>query len=61
MNAAGPGFFYGIAGTLAYVGRAWPGVAAVLPEGHKYERLLVLCGLVLPIGFAAVLAGARRA
>ncbi|WP_299042490.1 sodium:proline symporter [uncultured Tateyamaria sp.] len=48
-------------GALAYFGRAWPSVAAVLPEGHKYEQLLVICVLVLGVGFAAVLAGARRA
>ncbi len=50
-----------ILGALAYFGRAWPGVAAVLPEGHKYEQLLVICVAVLIVGFAAVLAGARRA
>ncbi|MFK7835044.1 MAG: sodium:proline symporter [Sulfitobacter sp.] len=48
-------------GAAAYFGRAWPGVAAVLPEGHKYEQLLVICVLVLGVGFVAVLAGARRA
>jgi len=32
----------------------------VLPEGHKYEQLLVICVVVLVAGFAAVLAGARR-
>ncbi|MEM8653769.1 MAG: sodium:proline symporter [Pseudomonadota bacterium] len=50
-----------MAGALAYFGRGWPGVAAVLPEGHKYEQLLVICVCVLVAGFAAVLAGARRA
>lgn len=48
-------------GALAYVGRAWPMVADVLPEGHKYEQLLVICVAVLLVGFAAMLAGARRA
>lgn len=48
-------------GALAYFGRAWPVFAAVLPEGHKYEQLLVICAFVLVAGFAAVLAGARRA
>jgi len=32
----------------------------VLPDGHKYEQLLVICVVVLVAGFAAVLAGARR-
>lgn len=50
-----------ILGAVAYFGRAWPVVAGVLPEGHKYEQLLVICVVVLVIGFAAVLAGARRA
>ncbi|MCB4378883.1 sodium:proline symporter, partial [Synechococcus sp. MU1644] len=48
-------------GALAYFGRAWPVFASVLPEGHKYEQLLVICVFVLVAGFAAVLAGARRA
>ncbi|WP_147105982.1 sodium:proline symporter [Tateyamaria sp. syn59] len=48
-------------GALAYFGRAWPTFAAILPEGHKYEQLLIICVFVLVAGFAAVLAGARRA
>ncbi|WP_299591704.1 sodium:proline symporter [uncultured Tateyamaria sp.] len=47
-------------GALAYFGRAWPVFSSVLPEGHKYEQLLVICVFVLVAGFAAVLAGARR-
>ncbi|MCX8226919.1 MAG: sodium:proline symporter [Sulfitobacter sp.] len=47
-------------GAVAYFGRAWPLFAANLPEGHKYEQLLVICVVVLVAGFAAVLAGARR-
>ncbi|HJO52453.1 MAG TPA: sodium:proline symporter, partial [Sulfitobacter pontiacus] len=47
-------------GAFAYFARAWPAFAAVLPEGHKYEQLLVICVVVLVAGFAAVLAGARR-
>ena len=54
-------FAAAILGALAYFGRAWPAFAAVLPEGHKYEQLLVICVFVLIAGFAAVLAGARRA
>lgn len=49
-----------ILGAVLYFGRAWPGVAAILPEGHKYEQLLLICVLVLITGFAAVLAGARK-
>jgi hypothetical protein len=47
-------------GAFAYFGRSWPMVAAALPEGHKYEQLLVICIVVLAVGFAAVLAGLRR-
>lgn len=54
-------FAIAILGALAYFGRAWPVFASVLPEGHKYEQLLVICAFVLVAGFAAVLAGARRA
>ncbi|MDD9721578.1 sodium:proline symporter [Sulfitobacter sp. PR48] len=47
-------------GALAYLGRGWPVFAALLPEGHKYEQLLIICLCVLAMGFAAVLAGTRR-
>jgi len=47
-------------GAFAYFARSWPMVAAALPEGHKYEQLLVICSVVLAVGFAAVLAGLRR-
>jgi len=50
-----------VLGAVAYFGRGWAAVAAILPDGHKYEQLLVICVAVLAIGFAAVLAGARRA
>ncbi|WP_390914386.1 sodium:proline symporter [Pseudosulfitobacter sp. SM2401] len=36
------------------------GTASILPEGHKYEQLLVICICVLIVGFASVLAGARK-
>jgi len=49
-----------ILGAFAYFARSWPMVAAFLPEGHKYEQLLVICVVVLVAGFAAVLAGMRR-
>jgi hypothetical protein len=47
-------------GAVAYLGRSWSIFAAILPEAHKYEQLLVICVVVLVAGFAAVLAGARR-
>ncbi|KIN76679.1 sodium:proline symporter [Sulfitobacter mediterraneus] len=49
-----------ILGAFAYFARSWPTLAAFLPEGHKYEQLLVICVVVLVAGFAAVLAGMRR-
>ncbi|WP_298912739.1 sodium:proline symporter [uncultured Roseobacter sp.] len=49
-----------VTGAFAYFARSWDSVAAFLPEGHKYEQLLVICCVVLCIGFVAVLAGARK-
>lgn len=49
-----------ILGAFAYFARSWEAVAWALPEGHKYEQLLVICVVVLVVGFAATLAGARR-
>jgi hypothetical protein len=49
-----------VIGALAYFGRGWTLFAAILPEGHKYEQLLVICVVVLVAGFAAVLVGTRR-
>lgn len=48
-------------GAVAYFGRGWAMFAAILPQGHKYEQLLVICVVVLVAGFAAVLVGTRRA
>ena len=53
-------FAAAMAGALAYLGRDWAVVAALLPEGHKYEQLLAICLAVLLVGGLAVLAGARR-
>ncbi|KPA23020.1 hypothetical protein shim_13130 [Shimia sp. SK013] len=47
-------------GALAYMFRATDMVAVVLVDGHKYEQLLQICIVVLIVGFAAVLIGARR-
>ncbi|SLN44423.1 hypothetical protein PSA7680_02252 [Pseudoruegeria aquimaris] len=54
-------FAAALLGAAAYFLRAEPFVAALLPEGHKYEQLLAICLAVLAVGFAAVLLGARRA
>tara|TARA_B110000027_G_scaffold130970_1_gene154545 strand:- start:863 stop:2221 length:1359 start_codon:yes stop_codon:yes gene_type:complete len=53
-------FTSAILGAFAYFGRTWPSIASILPEGHKYEQLLVICIAVLIVGFTAVLAGARK-
>ena len=53
-------FTSAILGAFSYFGRAWPSIASILPEGHKYEQLLVICIVVLVVGFTAVLAGARK-
>jgi Na+/proline symporter len=49
-----------IVGAFAYFARDWPVLAAILPDAHKYEQLLVISALVLITGFAAVLAGKRK-
>ena len=47
-------------GALIYFARdSLTGV--MLPEAHKYEQLLVICVMVLAVGFVAVLSGMRRA
>lgn len=50
-----------MAGAVTYFARSADWAVALLPEGHKYEQLLVICVAVLVVGFAAVLSGARRA
>jgi Na+/proline symporter len=47
-------------GAAAYFLRGNEFVAAFLVDGHKYEQLLQICIVVLVVGFAAVLMGARR-
>ncbi|KAF0674842.1 sodium:proline symporter [Profundibacterium mesophilum] len=47
-------------GAIMYFLRDWGAVAALLPDAHKYEQLLLICLGVLAAGFAAVLAGARQ-
>lgn len=53
-------FSAAVLGAFAYFARGWTTVAALLPEGHKYEQLLVICVVVLVVGFAGVLAAVRR-
>ncbi|WP_101068299.1 SLC5/6 family protein [Roseovarius salinarum] len=47
-------------GAATYFARDTALVGALLPDGHKYEQLLVICAVVLIAGFAAVIAGSRR-
>ncbi len=47
-------------GAWAYFARDGVIWSEILPEGHKYEQLLVICAVVLVVGFAGVLAGARK-
>ena len=47
-------------GAFAYFARGWDMVAPLLPQGHKYEQLLVICVVVLVVGFAGVLAAMKR-
>ncbi|TCL09826.1 Na+/proline symporter [Shimia isoporae] len=47
-------------GAFSYAFRDSPLLQAVLYEGHKYEQLLQICVVVLVVGFAAVMMGARR-
>lgn len=49
-----------MAGAVTYVARDAGWAGAILPDGHKYAQLLMICALVLIAGFAAVIAGARR-
>jgi Na+/proline symporter len=58
--AYGAAFAAAMAGAAAYLMRDVALVAALLPAGHKYEQLLVICVAVLAAGFAAVAAGAAR-
>lgn len=49
-----------ILGAAVYFARGSDAMAALLPEGHKYEQLFVICIAVLLVGFVAVLIGSRR-
>ena len=50
-----------IMGAFAYFARDWPAFAAILPDAHKYDQLLVICVFVLVVGGLAVALGGRRA
>ncbi|MEM6375979.1 MAG: sodium:proline symporter [Pseudomonadota bacterium] len=54
-------FSAAMAGAFAYFARDWPGLADLLPGGHKYETLFFICLAVLIVGFMATLLGARSA
>lgn len=49
-----------MAGAWAYFARGWAPMAAILPEGHKYEQLFVICLVVLAVGFVASFLAARK-
>lgn len=53
-------YFAALLGALAYFLRAHESVAMILPEGHKYEQLLVICLAVLAVGFVATFLGLGR-
>ncbi len=53
-------FAAALAGAALYFARGSALAGALLPAGHKYDQLLVICLTVLALGFAAVLAGSRR-
>ena len=53
-------FSAAIFGACAYFARGTDVMASILPDAHKYTQLLAICIVVLIVGFAAVLVGARR-
>lgn len=53
-------FAVAVLGALAYLLRGVPLVAASLPDGHKYEQLLMICVVVLVTGFVAVAIGVQQ-
>ena len=54
-------FAAAMGGAVLYFARGAEWAMTILPDAHKYEQLLVICIAVLIAGFAATLAGARRA
>ncbi len=53
-------FVAAMAGAFGYFQRTVLFDGTALADWHKYEQLLVICVVVLTVGFASVLAGARR-
>lgn len=53
-------FVSAMIGAWAYFARDGLIWSAILPEGHKYEQLLMICAIVLLLGFGSVLIGARK-
>ena len=53
-------FAAAILGAAAYFLRSAKFMATILPDAPKYEQLLAICVVVLVVGFAAVMIGARR-
>jgi Na+/proline symporter len=51
-------FFAAITGSFVNFARGWEFATAILPEAHKYEQLLVICLVVLVVGFGATALGA---
>jgi len=54
------GFAAAAIGAVMYFARGSDWAAALLPDAHKYTQLLVICVVVLVIGFAATLLGSSR-
>ncbi|WP_338548449.1 sodium:proline symporter [Roseovarius phycicola] len=53
-------FVAAMAGAFGYFQRTVLFEETALADWHKYEQLLVICVVVLTVGFVSVLAGARR-
>ncbi|UXX83539.1 sodium:proline symporter [Roseovarius pelagicus] len=53
-------FAAAMAGAMLYFGRDAIWAARMVPDGHKYEQLLVICLVVLLIGSVVVLLGSSR-
>lgn len=54
-------FAAAMVGAAVYFARDWPGIAALLPEAHKYTQLLAISVAVLAASTAVTLAGLKRA
>ncbi|SFA72377.1 Na+/proline symporter [Poseidonocella pacifica] len=52
-------FLSAVLGASVYFARDWAPAALLLPEGHKYVQLLVICLCVLALGFVSVIGLSR--